>query len=91
MSAGAQIITRADPNSGVEFQIKMENNFALDGRLAFEAAGSDSTRVTWTDWGDSGKNIAFRYMSQMIDGIMGKTFEQSLAALKGKAEASFRQ
>jgi hypothetical protein len=86
MGNGFQTVTAADPASGIQFELKMEKtNFKLNGKISFESAGKD-TKVTWTDWGDSGNNLFFRYMSTMMDRMMGKAFEQSLENLKEKSE-----
>ena len=86
MGNGFQRITNADPATGVYFDLKMENsNFGLSGKIAFAPSGT-GTQVTWTDAGDTGNNIFFRYMASMMDKMMGNTFERSLAKLKEKAE-----
>lgn len=88
MGDGSQVITAADPASGVGFQLQMaKNGFLLDGRIAFEPAGN-STKVTWTDSGEVGNNLFFRYMASLMDKMMGRTFEKSLAELKEKAETT---
>lgn len=88
MGDGSQVITAADPASGVGFQLQMaQNGFLLNGRIAFEPAGN-STKVTWTDSGEVGNNLLFRYMVSLMDKMMGPTFEKSLAELKQKAEAT---
>lgn len=87
MGNGSQTITTADPATGVHFELKMENtNFGLNGTISFEPGGT-GTKVTWTDFGNTGNNIFFRYMASMMDRIMGNTFDRSLAKLKEKAEA----
>jgi len=86
MGNGSQTITTADTRTGVHFELKMENTkFGLNGNIGFEPTGS-GTKVTWTDSGDTGNNIFFRYMASMMDKMMGNTFERSLAKLKEKAE-----
>jgi hypothetical protein len=88
MGNGSQTITTADPAKGITFELKMENiKFGLNGKIIFEPAGS-STKVTWTDSGNTGNNIFFKYMATMMDKMMGTTFDRSLAKLKEKAEAS---
>ncbi len=86
MEDGSQSITAANPASGVEFQLKMASTgFVLNGRIGFEPAGN-STKVTWTDWGELGFNPLYKYMALAMDKMMGPTFEKSLAQLKQKAE-----
>jgi carbon monoxide dehydrogenase subunit G len=91
MGNGFQRITNADPATGIYFDLKMENtNFGLSGKITFEPAGT-ATKVTWTDSGDTGNNIFFRYMASMMDQMMGDTFDRSLAKLKEKAESKTSQ
>jgi hypothetical protein len=86
MGNGSQIITQADAQKGVEFELRMaDTNYVLKGKLAFEADGA-VTRVTWTDWGQSGNHPVYRWMSFFMDSFMGSAFERSLEALKKKAE-----
>ena len=88
MGDGSQVITTADPVSGIGFQLQMaQNGFLLNGRIACEPAGN-STKVTWTDSGEVGNNLFFRYMASLMDKMMGRTFEKSLAELKEKAETT---
>jgi hypothetical protein len=86
MGDGSQEIIKADPASGVEFQLHMEKtDFVLHGQLSFEPSGN-STKVTWHDDGEAGYNPMYRYMGALMNQMMGPTFEKSLAALKQKAE-----
>ncbi len=85
MGNGSQKITKADPETGIEFELRMEgNDLLIHGKLAFEPA-ERGTKVTWTDSGDVGSNIPYRYLAQMMDKMMGETFERSLGTLKVKA------
>jgi hypothetical protein len=87
MGNGSQTITTADTATGVHFELKMENTkFGLNGNINFEPVDT-GTKVTWTDSGNTGNNIFFRYMASMMDKMMGNTFERSLAKLKEKTEA----
>jgi hypothetical protein len=88
MGDGSQEITKADPSGGVEFDLKMKRSrFVMKGKIAFEKA-EGGTKVTWTDSGSVGSNPIYHYMAAMLDTMMGKSFERSLAALKAKAEAA---
>lgn len=85
---GSQKITKANPDEGIEFEIRMDNSdFVLYGEIRFDPT-TDGTKVTWRDWGHIGKNPFYRYMAFSMDKIMGETFEKSLANLKAKVEAS---
>ncbi len=86
MGDGYQKIVKADPSSGVEFELGMNKpKFVMTGVIAFEQTNS-GTKVTWTDTGSIGLNPVHRYMGLLMDKMMGKTFEKSLASLKEKAE-----
>ena len=86
MGDGSQKIIKADPQTGIEFELIMRQNpIPIAGKIVFEPLGN-STKVTWHDDGDMGKNIVFRYMAKFMDKMMGKIFETSLATLKSKAE-----
>jgi hypothetical protein len=92
MGNGTQRITKADPKKGVEFELTMDNGFALTGRLDFDpfetlgVATQTATEVTWTDTGDVGGNLLYRWMALFMDAMMGDTFETSLETLKREAE-----
>jgi hypothetical protein len=86
MGNGSQTITSANPTTGVTFELKMENSkFTIVGNIAFEPAPT-GTKVTWTDKGDAGNNIFFKYMGLMMDKMMGNTFERSLEKLKARLD-----
>ncbi len=86
MGDGEQRITKADVNSGVEFSLVMtKNNYRMNGRISF-LPQADGTLVIWRDWGASGYNPIYRWLSFFMDEMMGPMFEVSLKALKTKAE-----
>jgi len=86
MGNGSQTITHADPAKGITFDLKMENSkFTIIGNIAFEPAGT-GTKVTWTDQGDAGSNIFFKYMGLMMDKMMGNAFERSLEKLRARLD-----
>ena len=88
MGDGTQKIVGADPSTGIDFQLQMTGNgFLLNGRIAFEPLGT-GTQVTWTDFGEVGKNPLYRYMAALMDKVMGPAFEKSLSALKQKSESA---
>ncbi|WII72595.1 SRPBCC family protein [Bdellovibrio sp. 22V] len=86
MGNGSQTITKADPLSGVEFELLMEgNSFRMKGEIIFTPSG-EGTQVKWRDSGDVGANPVYRYLALFMDKFMGETFEKSLDSLKRKAE-----
>jgi hypothetical protein len=86
MGNGSQTITSANPAKGITFELKMENSkFTIVGNIAFEPIGN-GTKVTWTDKGDAGNNIFYKYMGTMMDKMMGDTFDRSLEKLKTRLD-----
>jgi hypothetical protein len=86
MGNGVQTITKADAKSGIEFELRMiPNSFSMTGEIKLEQL-RNGTKVTWTDRGDVGSNIFFKYMGLMMDKAMGKTFEESLKNLQKLVE-----
>jgi len=91
MGDGDQTITAASPDTGVEFTINMKGTDApILCKMTFEPF-KNGTKVTWTDHGDMGKNPFKKYLALMMDHFLGKSFENSLAMLKEKAELATTQ
>ena len=87
MGDGQQTIVKADPETGIQFELQvLKNGFLLNGEIKMEPLPGGATKVTWHDWGTTGNNVLFRYMAVFMDKMMGKTFESSLEKLKRKAE-----
>jgi hypothetical protein len=87
MGDGWQSLTKADPESGIEFELVMKkNNFKIDGQIHFQRV-PEGTRVTWKDWGPAGSNPIHRWMTLFMDKMIGKNFEKSLAKLKEIVES----
>lgn len=88
MGNGIQKITKADPKSGVDFEISMDNGgFVLFGSITMDKDPA-GTKVTWRDGGDMGANPIYKIMGYLMDPMMGKTLQQSLDQLKNKVEAN---
>ena len=79
-------IVRADPATGIAYQLEERDRSRVEGALTF-ANDPAGTRVTWTDDGDLGRNPFKHYVGKQIEEMIGKGFDQGLAALKKKAEA----
>ena len=45
-----------------------------------------ATLVRWTMHGDMGRNPLWHWMVPLMDGMVGKDFDEGLAALKALAE-----
>lgn len=56
------------------------------GTIAFVPVDEKSTTVKWTNEGDMGRNPLFRYVGLMMDRMVGKDFDASLARLKTLVE-----
>lgn len=83
---GIQKITKADPKSGIDFEISMgSGGFVIFGSLNMEPAAG-GTRVTWRDGGDMGSNPIYKIMGYLMDPMMGASLQKSLDNLKDLAE-----
>lgn len=88
MGNGIQKITKADPKSGIDFEISMDNGgFVMFGSITMEKDPA-GTKVTWRDGGDMGANPVYKIMGYLMDPMMGKTLQQSLDRLKDQIEVS---
>ncbi len=91
MGPGTQIITQADPISGIEFDLFMENSkVQIHGKIALVQSGNVTT-VTWTDTGQTGHHPFYKYLSLFIDRYIGLQFEKSLIKLKDIVEDEQRE
>lgn len=88
MGDGSMKVTKADPNTGIEYELEMvANHFTMTGKLGFEPSGA-GTKVVWLDTGEVGANPMHRWMANLMDKMMGGMFERGLQTLKSKAEAA---
>lgn len=84
---GSAVITKADPATGIAFDLFFQGRDAGASPGAITYAPVDGgTKVTYTVSGDNGFNPAYRIMSLLMGGFMGKFFDQSLAKIKELAE-----
>ncbi|MGE4169687.1 MAG: SRPBCC family protein [Candidatus Margulisiibacteriota bacterium] len=83
---GQQTMTKSDENTGIEYEIAMANGVNITGTLALSSEG-DTTTITFTDMGNNGGNIVHKYLSLVIQKMIGKTMDTSLQNLKQLAEA----
>jgi hypothetical protein len=60
---------------------------ASTGEIVLEPING-ATRVVWTDSGDVGSNITYKYFGLFMDRLIGPDFEDGLANLKTVAENS---
>jgi hypothetical protein len=83
MGNGSQVISKADPMTGVEFELIMEpNTVKLSGEIRMEVLSGTKTKVTWIDSGRAGFNPFYRIMIRFMDKMIGPVLERSLERLK---------
>lgn len=88
MGSGWMQFTTATPQTGVAYDLFIDmgrSQSTMHGTIYFMPAG-DTTTVTWTDKGDSGKSFIKRWMSLLIKPMLGKEFDSGLAQLKTLVE-----
>ena len=86
MGSGTAVITAADPQKGVTFDLNMEEGkFKSTAIIAMEPAG-DGTRVIWSNYGELGWNPVARYFGLMFEKWIGPDYEEGLRNLKQKLE-----
>ncbi len=90
MGAGWLEITEASPESGIVYTLFIDMGHfqsTIMGKIQLERTGI-STKVTWSDHGDAGDNLVKKWMNMIIDPMLGKQLETSLAHLKALIEKS---
>jgi hypothetical protein len=88
MGNGGQTITKSVVDEGVWMDLHFEG-FDDPAKIAITFQQVDGgTEVTWTDDLDMGNNPVFRWMGLAMDGMLGATFEESLANLKTEVEGA---
>lgn len=89
LGEGTMVISRADPEKGITFELATQG-FTLTGTLELQRL-SEGARLTWTDEGDVGRNILFRYLTLLFaDRIVGKNLARGLANIRALVEARER-
>jgi hypothetical protein len=84
---GSLTIDTADPATGIEYTLSMEDMAPLKGSIVFAAEGS-GTKVTWHKHGETNGMPWTNWMMLVrIDPIMGGQLEEGLENLKPLAEA----
>ena len=84
--SGSMEFTRVEPDRAVEYSLSFpEYNMRSTGAITLEPSGA-ATKVTWNAAGDLGKNPVKRYLSLVMDRMIGPDFEGGLANLKALAE-----
>ena len=83
---GAMEFTDAEPDKSIRYRLTfVDMGMVSTGALTLAPEG-DSTRLSWTNEGDVGKNPLFRWMVPFMDSMMGPDFQGGLANLKALAE-----
>lgn len=87
MGSGSIEIIESDEAQGIKYSlfIDMGMQSHLMGQIAYKEV-ADGIEVTWSDRGDSGNNLVKRWMSLMINTMLGKELRQGLDKLKSLVE-----
>ncbi len=89
MGQGWMQITTSGQQMGVSYDLFIDmqgKQSNLTGNLLFKET-VDGTEVTWTDRGNSGNSWVNRWMSLMIQSMLGHELETGLATLKSLVES----
>ncbi|MBM7113593.1 SRPBCC family protein [Archangium primigenium] len=79
---GSLVLTRADPETGVAYDVSLDGGrFLAQGTIAF-ASSEDGTWVTWVDSGDVGGNPFLHYLVPWIEARLGRDLDQALLQLQ---------
>jgi uncharacterized protein YndB with AHSA1/START domain len=83
---GRMTFTAADPGKRLAFELFFPDfGTTSTGALDLGPAGA-ATQVTWTMYGNMGRNPVYRWMALFMDRMVGPDFEAGLANLKALAE-----
>lgn len=84
MGKGWLEIKEADPTKGIAYELFIDMGSmqsTLHGDITFTHE-DDSLKVTWTDRGESGRNLIKRWMSIFIKQMLGDELKEGLSKLK---------
>jgi hypothetical protein len=90
MGNGWLEITEAHPETGLRFTLFIDMGHfqtTIEGKIQLEREGTH-TKVTWSDHGDAGENLVKKWMSMIMDPLLGKQLETGLAHLRTLVEQS---
>jgi uncharacterized protein YndB with AHSA1/START domain len=86
MGAGSLIFSAFEPNQALRYEMRMPaHGTIVYGNIEFESAGSGTTRVSWYDEIDLGRNPFKKLLGPMVRKMLGRAFARSLAGLKAAA------
>jgi uncharacterized protein YndB with AHSA1/START domain len=86
---GEMEFTDVQPERSVTYKLSFPDfGMVSTGNITFANVDDKSTKVTWTNEGDLGRNPMMRYIGLTLDGRVGKDFDSGLAKLKVLAEKS---
>ncbi|HEY8210025.1 MAG TPA: SRPBCC family protein [Myxococcaceae bacterium] len=86
MGSGTITLVKADPQTGVMYEMKMEEMQTPSTGVIALVPDGDDTRVTWTNDGDFGAFLPGRYFVGFMEKSLGQHFEEGLNRLKANAE-----
>ena len=85
MGAGKLTITKSDPASGIDYEMRFDDYGTTSSGGVKLVAKGDKTEVTWSFDGDMGNSPPMRYMGLMMDRMLGPDFEKGLTGLEKQA------
>jgi hypothetical protein len=84
---GTVTITRAEPATGIGYDLDFEHGTQLfHGGITFNSA-NDATKITWVIETDMGTNPFKRWAGLVLDKLMGGDMAAGLANLKQQVES----
>jgi len=89
VGSGSQTITESIPNESIKSKLAFGEKGEKGGGTGYFnfTPEGEGTKVAWGMGMDLGMNPIMRYMGLMMDGMMGKEFEQGLGSLKTLVES----
>ncbi|WP_432797093.1 SRPBCC family protein [Poriferisphaera sp. WC338] len=86
--SGSLVITQSSPDSGVTFDVTIDEHGSTSQAAIIYASSGDTTEVTWQMTGKIDVPVIGGYLCMMMDGQVGHCFEYGLDRLKTISESS---
>jgi len=88
MGDGSLTITALEPDKALRYELRMAGqSMVVRGNLELEPAGGGVTLVMWFDNIDLGASPLKRWSGPLLNKMLGRAFERSLAGLKTAVES----
>ncbi len=85
---GRMRFTAAEPARSLDYEMRFEGFSGVSLGEMRLAPVDGGTELRWTMRGDMGSNPMFRWIALFADRMVGRDFDDSLATLKARVEAS---